>query len=162
MEKTVKLHAYPSDVKNPAALGKPVEGAALELAMKDAQIEEERSRSLEHLKTIVQLRESLKQEQAKNVEMGKKTADLENKVNELVASEANELAKKNTQFEEIKNQSLAQLNQIQQLKEELKHEQAKLAEMAIKVNESAALEGKVRELSDAIAKIAGIATATKV
>jgi uncharacterized protein YPO0396 len=159
MEKTVKLHAYPSDVKNPAGLGKSVEGVALELAMKDAQIEEERSRSLEHLKTIVQLRESLKQEQAKNVDMGKKTADLENKVDELVASEANELAKENTQFEEVKNQSLAQLKQIQQLNEELKQEQAKLAEMMSKVNESAALEGKVRELSDAIAKIAGIAAA---
>ncbi|MDD2686234.1 MAG: hypothetical protein PHY62_08765 [Gallionella sp.] len=129
--------------------------------MKDAQIEEERSRSLEHLKTIVQLREGLKQEQAKTAEMGKKNADLENKVNELVTLEAKELAKKNTEFEEAKNQSLAQLKLIEQLKDELKQEQAKLAEMERKASESATLDARVRELSNAIIKITEIAAAAK-
>ncbi len=159
MEKTVKLHAY--DPKNPATQAKPVEGSALELAMKDAQIEEERSRSLEHLKTIVQLREGLKQEQAKTAEMGKKTADLENKVNELVALEAKELAKKNAEFEAVNNQSLAQLKLIEQLKNELKQEQAKLAESERKVSEFATLDARVCELSNAIIKITEIAAAAK-
>ena len=61
---------------------------ALELVKKAAQLEEEKKKSLEHLKTIEQLTESLKQEQAKTAEMAKKIAELEAKVKESVGLEA--------------------------------------------------------------------------
>ena len=77
--------------------------------MKNAQIEEEKSRPHEYLKTIVQLRESLKQEQAKTAEMADKTAEQE-----------------------------------------------------AKAKASAVLEAKVKELTAALSKIAAIAAAGKV
>ncbi len=131
---------------------------ANELAVKDAQLEEEKSRSLENLKTIVQLRESLKQEQAKTAEMVKKLAELE----------ANELAKKNTQLQEEKSKSLELFKLVEQLRENLKQEQSKMAEMAKRMSEqearakeSAVLEAKVKELTEAISMIAGIAATGK-
>lgn len=134
------------------------------LAVKDAQLEEEKSRTLENLKTIVQLRESLKQEQAKLAEMAKKTVELEAKVKESSLSGATELVKKNTQLEEEKKNSLEQAKIIEQLRESLKQEQAKAAEMIkktaeleSKIKELPALESKVKELTEAFGKITAIA-----
>lgn len=163
-EKTLKLRAYSDDIKNPAAPINPADEKSLELAMKDAQIEEERSRSLEHLKTIVQLRESLKQEQAKTADAAKKVAELEVRVKGATEQEANELAKKTAQLEEEKSRSVEYMRMIEQLRENLKQEQAKVAEMADKVGafearlgDISGLEAKVRELNDALGKIAAIA-----
>ena len=163
-EKTVKLRAYSDDGKTPAVPINPADEKSLELAMKDAQIEEERSRSLEHLKTIVQLRESLKQEQAKTADAAKKVAELEARVKGSSEQEANELAKKTAQLEEEKSRSVEYMRMIEQLRENLKQEQAKVAEAADKaaalearLGDIAALEAKIGELSDALAKIAVIA-----
>ena len=60
----------------------------LELAKKNAQLEEVKGKLFEHLKTIEQLRESLKQEQARTAEMVRKTAGLEAKENKLAELEA--------------------------------------------------------------------------
>lgn len=164
MEKTVKLRAYPEGAHKPDAPVNGTDGQALELAMKDAQIEEERSRSLEHLKTIVQLRESLKQEQARSAEAAKRVAELESRVNGAASLEANELSKKAAQLEEEKARSVEYMRMIEQLRESLKQEQARGAAAADKLSahearmgDIAALEAKVGELSDALGKIAAIA-----
>ena len=168
MEKTVKLRAYPDDAKKPSAAINPADEKSLELAMKDAQIEEERSRSLEHLKTIVQLRESLKQEQARTAEIARKAAELEARVKGSTEQDANDLAKKTAQLEEEKKRTVEYMRMIEQLRESLGQEQAALAEMAGKLaalearaGEIAELEGRVRELSNALGKIAAIAAVGK-
>jgi len=170
MEKTVKIRAYPDDAKSNASQGDLADdqNISLELAKKNAQIEEEKSRSHEYLKTIVQLRESLKQEQAKTAEMTQKMAEQEAKVKELAALEANELARKSAQREEEKKKSLDLMKTIEQLRESLRQEQAKTAGMADKTAEqetkagaSAVLEAKVKELTAALSKIAAIAAAGK-
>ncbi|HCI14511.1 MAG: hypothetical protein A2063_08715 [Gallionellales bacterium GWA2_60_142] len=167
-EKTLKLRAYSDDIKNPAAPINPADEKSLELAMKDAQIEEERSRSLEHLKTIVQLRESLKQEQAKVAEAAKKVAELEVRVKGTTEQEANELAKKTAQLEEEKNRSVEYMRMIEQLRENLKQEQAKVAEaggkvavLEAKAGDLVTQEARIRELTDALGKIAAIAATGK-
>lgn len=136
--------------------------------MKNAQLEEEKSRSLEHLKTIVQLRESLKQEQAKTAEMARKMAEQDAKAKDLAALEANELARKNAQREEEKRKTLDLMKTIEQLRESLRQEQAKMAGMAdkmtaqeAKARESVVLEAKARELTEALGKIAAIAATGK-
>ena len=153
MEKTVKIRTFSDGAKSDALQGKLADDQdkSLELAMKDAQLEEEKSRSLEHLKTIVQLRESLKQERTKTAEL-----------------EANVLAKKNTQLEEEKGKSLEHLRMIVQLRESLKQEQAKTAEMAkkaagleAKAKELAVLETRVKEMTEALSKISSVAAAGK-
>lgn len=141
---------------------------ATALAVKDAQLEEEKSRSLENLKTIVQLRESLKQEQAKTAEMVKIISEQEARAKESASLEANDLARKNAQLEELKSKSLEHLQTIEQLRESLKQEQAKTAGMAgkaaeleAKAKEAAALDARVKELTEALGKIAAIAAAGK-
>jgi methyl-accepting chemotaxis protein len=120
MEKTVKTRAFPDGKKSAASQGNLTEAQekSLELAKKNAQLEEAKSKLLEHLKTIEQLRESLKQEQAKTAEMAKKTDVLEAKVKELAGLESN-------------------------------------------VKKVAELEAKVNELSEVLGKISGIAAAGK-
>lgn len=141
---------------------------ANELAVKEAQLEEEKSRSLENLKTIVQLRASLKQEQEKSLEITKKMADQDAKVRSLAELEAQELAKKNAQIEEVKSKSLEQTRIIEQLKASLQQEQTKAAEMADKLTSleakatgSAVMEAQVKELSTALSQIVTIATGVK-
>lgn len=131
---------------------------ANELAVKEAQLEEEKRRSLENLKMIVQLRESLKHEQAKTAEMVKMMAEQEARIKGAVAQEASELAQKNAQFESEKKKSLEQMKAIEQLQEGLKQEQAKVAEATKKAS---LLEAKVRELTEVLGKISGIAAAGK-
>jgi chromosome segregation ATPase len=170
MDKTLKLKKYSGDDTIDTSQG--ILGEAkkkdIELAVKEAQLEEERSKSLENLKTIVQLRENLKQEQSRTAEMAKKLSDLETKVKDLVVLEANERGKKDAQLEEEKNRSVEQIKTIEQLRESLKQEQAKvvsvagrLAELEAKVKGSAVQEAKVKELTEALGKIAAIAATGK-
>ena len=138
------------------------------LAVKDAQLEEEKSRSLENLKTIVQLRASIKQEQEKSAEIAKQMADQDAKVRALAELEANELAKKNAQIDEVKSKSLEQEKTIELLNESLKQEQAKSAGMTEKLASqeaqaatAAALEIKVKTLTEAISQISTITAGVK-
>jgi chromosome segregation ATPase len=90
MEKTVKTHAFPDNANIVAPQSNLTEAQekALELAKKNALIAEEKSKLLEHLKTIEQLGESLKQEQARSAEMAKEMAALEAKLKVLAEQEA--------------------------------------------------------------------------
>lgn len=75
----------------------------LELVKKTALLEEEKRKSLEHLKTIEQLRESLKQEQAKTTVMAKKMVALEARTKELsgLETKAIELAEMEAKVKEL-------------------------------------------------------------
>ncbi len=148
MDKTVKLRAYTEAAKSDAAQGvlTPEKKQDLELAMKQAQLDEEKTKSLENLKTIVQLRESLRQEQVKTAEM----------------------ARKNDQLEDEKKHLLEQLKFIEPLRERLKQEQAKTAgsanqaaQLEANAKELAALETRVKDLNGVLSKISTIAEAGK-
>ncbi|KAF0202991.1 MAG: hypothetical protein FD173_1887 [Gallionellaceae bacterium] len=162
MDKTVKIRAYTDDAKNDAPRGNLTEdqNITLELAKKNFRLEEELKSSREHLTTIEQLRGSLKQEQAKSAEMAKKTAELEARIRKYSALDANELAKKSALLEDEKRKSLEHIKMIEQLRENLRQEQAKAAEMEkkaamweFKTKELAALEVKVKELPALEAKV---------
>jgi DNA repair exonuclease SbcCD ATPase subunit len=129
MDKTVKIRAYAAGTESIAAAQATStdDKSSLELAMK-AQLEDERSRSLEHLKTIVQLRENLKLEQAKSAELANKIGELETRLQGSSAQETTELAKKSALLEEEKKRALEMMRMIEQLRENLKQEQAKAAE----------------------------------
>lgn len=90
MDKTVKTSVFSGNAKSAASQSNLTEAQekALELMKKNAQLEAMNSMLLEHLKTIEQLRESFKQEQAKTAEMAMNTAGLEAKVKELAEIEA--------------------------------------------------------------------------
>jgi len=136
MDKTVKIRALSDDASSVASQSNLAENhnKSIELANKNAQLEEERKLSLEQLKIIEQLRESLRQEQAKMAEMAKKTAGVD----------ANELAVKDAQLEEEKSRSLENLKTIVQLRESLKQEQAKTAEMT---KNKAEQDAKLKDLA---------------
>jgi len=76
----------------------------------------------------------------------------------LVAVEDNQLAKKNAQLEAEMNRSRELMSTIEQLKENLKQEQARSAGEA---DRTAALEAKVRDLSALLGKISSLAAAGK-
>jgi hypothetical protein len=90
MDKTVKIREYSGDVKSAASRGNLTadQEKSLELVKKNARLEEENKKLLEHVKTIEQLRDSLKQEQAKTVEMANMAVGLEDKLKELDGLEA--------------------------------------------------------------------------
>ena len=115
---TIKVRAYSGDGNNVAPRNNLTEDQnnMLELAKKKAQLEDEKKKSLEYLKTIEQLRESLKLEQAKTAEMVKRAAELEAKLKGTSGLEA-------------------------------------------KTREFAELEAKVKELTEVLGKISGV-TAT--
>lgn len=180
MDKTVKIRAYSDGAKSDVQLGNLTEdqNITLELAKKNLRLEEELKNLHEHLNTIEQPRWSLRQEQAKSAEMAKKTAELEARIREFSALDANDLAKKNTLLEEEKRKSLEHIKMIEQLRESLKQERAKAAEMEKKASalesktqELPALEAEVKdlqvwqakaiELSDALGKISSIAAMGK-
>lgn len=136
--------------------------AALELEQKQAQLDEERNKSLELLRNLVQLRESLKQEQARSAEQ-------EAKLDKLAALEESQIAKRNAQIEEEKKYSLELMRTIEQLKEQLKQEKSRASEIAAsgvqleaKIQEITALKAKIKDLSGVLGKIASIAEAAKV
>jgi hypothetical protein len=163
MDKTLKLRAYPAAAKSNVPQGNLAkdQNLSLELEKKNALLEDERSKTLELLKTIVQLRESLKQEQAKS-------ADLEGKLNKLATVEENQLVKKSAQLEEEKKKSLEYMNTIGQLRESIKQNQAKMAEaermsagQEARTRELAELKAKVNDLTGVLGKISSIAGAGK-
>ncbi len=117
---TIKMRAYANK-----AVGDDVQSNlsedqnnALELSKRTAQLQEEKDKSLEHLKVIELLQESLRQEQARTSEMAKTLAGLEAQLKEHAEQEGN----------------------------------------ARKVEE---LEARVKELSELLGKISGIATQGK-
>jgi hypothetical protein len=145
MDKTLKLRTYSGEIKSNVAQGnvEKERNISLELEKKTALLEDEKSKTLDLLKTIVQLRESLKQEQAKS-------AGLEAKLNKLDGLEESQLVKKNAQLEEEKKLSLEYMRTIEQLRESIKQDQAKSAEMVNKFDE---LEAKTKELAELKAKV---------
>jgi hypothetical protein len=141
MEKTVKIRAYTGKSNGDIPLESPGDDKNSSL-----QLAEEKSRTLEQLKTIVQLRENLKLEQEKNTGLANTVADLQGKLNKLASVEENQLVKKNTQLEEERKKSAEQLKAIELLKESLKQEKEKNAWL---VNNSADLHAKLDKLSEA-------------
>lgn len=142
MDKTFKLRAFTDAAKNDVEKSNVAdENKTQQLARKDALLEEERSKSLELLKTIVQLRESLKQEQAKS-------AELQARLNKLDEVEENQLVKKNIQLEEEKKKSLDYMKMIEQLRESTRQEQEKSAEMARKMAEQQAQLSKLATVEE--------------
>ena len=163
MDKTVKIRAFSEAAKSEVAQAHRVDvnDKSTELAKIAGQLEEERSKTLELLKEIVHLRESLKQEQAKS-------AEREAKLTKLATVEENQLARKNAQLEDEKNKSLELMKIVEQLRESIKQDQARTAEMANKSAELEAktkavteLEAKVKDLSAVLSKISSIAAAGK-
>src|SRR5512142_1093166 len=140
MDRTMNLRAYNGDAKNAAAPSPRVDDTnkQSELTKLSTALEDERSKSLELLKEIVQLRESLKREQTR-------AADLESKLIKLASVEDNQLAKKNAQIEEEKRLSLEYMRTIEQLRETIRQDQARTAEMAGKASE---LEAKTRAVAE--------------
>ena len=137
MDKTFKLRAFTDAAKNDVEKSNVAdENKTQQLARKDALLAEERSKSLDLLKTIVQLRENLKQEQAKS-------AELQARLNKLDEVEENQLVKKNIQLEEEKKKSLDYMKMIELLRESTRQEQEKSAEMVRKMAEQQAQLSKL-------------------
>ncbi|MFZ2160655.1 MAG: hypothetical protein WAW02_00425 [Sideroxyarcus sp.] len=171
MDKTLKLRAYSGETRSDVAqssnakdqnVSLELEKKSAELEKKNALLEEERSKTVDLLKTIVQLRESLKQEQAKSAEM-------EAKINKLATLEENQLIKKSAQLEEEKKLSLEYMRTIEHLRESIKQDQAKSAEMVNKFDELEAktkeveeLKAKVNDLTGVLGMVSRIAAAGKV
>lgn len=150
MDRTIKLRAFDETAKIDVLQDTRAEGKKFEdIAKKDALLEEERSKSHDLLKTIVQLRDSLKLEQAK-------TTELQAKLNRLDEVEQNQLIRKNAQLEEEQKKYHDQLKINEQLKESLVQEQAshadtvkKTAELKAKLNKLAEVEGNQLVRKDA-------------
>ncbi len=169
-DKTLKLRAYSEPAKSDTAQGTPAkdQDIAQKLAQVTAQLEDEKDKSLELLKTIVQLRESLKQEQVKTSDIVRKAAELETKSKDAAALTTGELAKKSAQLEDEKKKTVEQAKTIEQLRESIKQEQARNADASnlpakldAKTKEVAALEAKVKEMSAVLGKIASMAAEGK-
>ena len=88
---TIKIRAYVNKAEGDDVQSNLSEEQdnALELVKKTAQLQEEKNRSLEHLKAIDLLQESLRQEQARSAEMARVNAALEAQLKELAAQETN-------------------------------------------------------------------------
>ena len=114
-----------------------------QLIKKNTELEEEKKRSLEYVKTIKQLRESLKQEQDKSAQMTGRMAELEAKVYKLDSVEESQLARKSAELEEEKKKSLELVKTVEQLRENLKQELGKSAET---LNRMAELKTKVNKM----------------
>ena len=172
MDRTIKLRAF-SDGDGKKSNLTEEQQKLLELS---AQLEEEKSRSIENLKTITLLRESLKQEQTKTTELAGKLAELETRVKNTPAVKVDEEAVKKVQLqlEEEKSRVLEQTKKIEQLQESLKREQSRTDEMTarmaeqegkmkevaaleIRVKELEGMEAKVKEMTEALSKISGLA-----
>ncbi|WP_283743216.1 hypothetical protein [Sideroxydans sp. CL21] len=143
MDKTFKLRTFTDAAKNDVEKSNVAdENKAQQLvAKKDALLAEERSKSLDLLKTIVQLRESLKQEQAK-------TAELQARLNKLDEVEESQLVKKNIQLEDEKKKSLEYMRMIEQLRESTRQEQEKSTEMVRKMAEQQAQLNKLTTVEE--------------
>lgn len=128
MDKTLKLRAFAEETQKLSATEEKsrsvTEATALE--RKTAQLEEEQKKSLELFKTIIQMREDLKKEQ-------ERATALEAKLHKLDSVEGSQLARKNTELEEVKKK----LEEVQKLNEHLRasleQENANSAAMAKKL-----------------------------
>ena len=129
-----------------------------QLVKKNAELEEEKKKSLEYVKTIEQLRDSHKHELEKSAQVLNKMAELEAKVNKMDSVEQNQLIKKNTLLEDEKKKSLEYAKLIDQLRESIKVDQKQSADMAKRIVK---LEAKIQELKGVLGKIASIATEGK-
>jgi len=139
MDRTIKLRAFDETAKTEVLKSNLAgEKKSQDIARKDALLEEERSKSLDLLKTIVQLRDSLKLEQDR-------TSELQAKLNRLDGVEQNQLIKKNAQLEEEKKKYHDQLRINEQLRESLIQEQTSHADTAKK---SAELESRLNKLAE--------------
>jgi methyl-accepting chemotaxis protein len=89
MDKTVKTRVLSDTAKNAAAKNNlsDAQEKALELAKISTQLEEAKCKLLEQTKTIDQLRDEIKQEQAKTAEMATMALGLEARVKELSGQE---------------------------------------------------------------------------
>lgn len=72
-----------------------------------------------------------------------------------------DLIKRGVQLEEMKGAVQGHLQTIEQLRQNLKQEKEKVAALEVKDVERAALEIRVKELTEALSKISGIAAAAK-
>ncbi|MEQ1838367.1 MAG: hypothetical protein ABL858_08580 [Candidatus Nitrotoga sp.] len=72
-----------------------------------------------------------------------------------------DLIKRGVQLEEMKGAVQEHLQTIEQLRQNLKQEKEKVAALEVKDVERAALEIRVKELTEALSKISGIAAAGK-
>ena len=139
MDRTIKLRAFDETAKIDVLQDTRVEGRKFEdIAKQEALLEEERSKSHDLLKTIIQLRDNLKLEQAR-------TTELQAKLNKLDEVEQNQLIRKNAQLEEEQKKYLDQLKINEQLRESLVQEQANHANMTRK---SAELKAKLNRLAE--------------
>ncbi len=85
LDKTMKIRALPPEAKRepgPEVHAKDI-GLALELEKKNAQLEEERKKSLECLAIVERQREFIKQEQVKSAELQARAAAAEAKIRDL-------------------------------------------------------------------------------
>jgi methyl-accepting chemotaxis protein len=137
---TIKIRAHPDNAKGVVAQSNLTaeQEKALELAKRNALLEEENKKSREYVETIEQLRESLKQEQARTAEMAEKAVALESKIKDIVELEA-------------------KVKKVAELEAKVKN----VAELEAKVKKVAELEAKVKELSEVLGKISGIAATGK-
>lgn len=89
---TIKIRAYPDKAGADVAQNNLTEeqNNTLELVKKTAQLKAEMNKSIELQKTIEQLQQSLKKEQADSAEMAQKAVSLEAKAKELAELEAKE------------------------------------------------------------------------
>lgn len=129
-----------------------------QLAKKNAQLEEEKRLSLEYMRTIEQLKATLKQEQEKAEEAQRKKTELEAKVNKLDEVEENQLVRKNAQLEEEKKRSSEYAQLVDQLRESIRQDQAKMAGLLKQAEE---FEDKIKDMSVVLSKIASLATGGK-
>ena len=166
MDKTVKIRAYTDPASGqPASRQKEQD---IELAAREAQLDDERKKSLEQLKTIVQLREALKQEQSRTAEASKRVNELESGLQQISASSANELARKDAQLEAEMKKAVEAESKCKELQNQLRQEQTKLANMPdqsrlleAKEKELADLKVRMQDLSGVLSKIISIAEAAK-
>jgi uncharacterized protein YlxW (UPF0749 family) len=101
---TIKIRAYANRAEGDDVQSNLSEeqNNALELSKRNAQLQEEKNRSLEHLKSIELLQESLKQEQARTAELAKTVAVLEVQLKDLAAqNNASKVAELEARVEEL-------------------------------------------------------------
>ena len=86
LDRTVKMRAYAGDAKNASGNLTREQELELELTKKNAQLEDERKKSLETLNALEQARQHFMQEQVKNAELQGRLKDAEGRVQKLLAA----------------------------------------------------------------------------
>lgn len=150
MDKTVKIRAYVEPAAQPAGAAPLTKEQALEFAVLQERLQEERDKSLEQLKTIVQLRETVKLEQAKATEAEKRANQAQAALQQAqsAVSEAQRHAQERLDGEMKKMVEAEARNQ--QLQAQLAQLQAKLDGMA---DQAAAMQAKDKEVAELRTKL---------